>query len=397
MFNDLNRMGLLSASTTEDPCSLLNSGATGYPDLWISTTADVSKIASGGVLKTYLSSLPTTKTASILTNPDASSTFRLKKYLSTDGTTLDAILLKKSNSAVSIIDTYVGTNLNISNYTYSTSENIKIPDNKIWNPVDQSEGSVSANPSSLLGLLLRDGLLLKQSEIYSTTPGQASTLLDLYQKKQKSNLTTAETSSLTQLENRNLKFFSAFLAEFCFYKTRYSWLLQRYFNVYKVNPTTYTTSTVKINETSVEFGALFNPTRGSDQNQASPKQGADTTISQSDYLKCLGYHLACLSTRMKDMRRLLEAINTYYNSSLTQIQERINSTDARGSNQELSSALTVFKNNQEENNKYMTEADFRKTAMEYAKQKGEYANVLLGLYAFLNVSALAMIFHIYRS
>lgn len=392
-------MGLLSASSTEDPCSLLNSGTTGYPDLWISTSANVSQIASAGVLKTFLSLLPSTKTASILTNADATSTYRLKKYLSTDGTSLDSILLKKSSVVVGIIDTYVVTNLNITGYTYSTSDNIKIEDNKIWNSSDQtSEGTVSANPSSLLGLLLRDGFLLRQSEIYSTTTGQNRTLLDLYTKKQNDGLTTAEQISLTQMENRNLRFFSAFLAEYCFYKTRYSWLLNKYFTIYKISPTDYTatTSRDKITATSPEFTALFNPTRGSGENQASSQEG-DATISQADYLKCLGYHLACLSTRMKDMRRLLEAINTYYNTTLTQIQEKINSTDARGSNQQLSSALSSFRTNQEENNKYMTEADFRKSAMEYTKQKGEYANVLLGLYAFLNVSALAMIFHIARS
>ena len=47
--------------------------------------------------------------------------------------------------------------------------------------------------------------------------------------------------------------------------------------------------------------------------------------------------------------------------------------------------------------KYMTETEFQQGAMEYNSEKNRYANVLLSLYAFLNIAAVAMIVQLSRS
>jgi hypothetical protein len=45
----------------------------------------------------------------------------------------------------------------------------------------------------------------------------------------------------------------------------------------------------------------------------------------------------------------------------------------------------------------MTERDFHHGVMEYNAEKNRYSNILLGLYAFLNISAVAMIIQLSRS
>jgi hypothetical protein len=48
-------------------------------------------------------------------------------------------------------------------------------------------------------------------------------------------------------------------------------------------------------------------------------------------------------------------------------------------------------------NSYLSERDFHNAAMEYSDSKNRYSTVLLGLYAFLNIAAVAMIVHVSRS
>jgi hypothetical protein len=56
----------------------------------------------------------------------------------------------------------------------------------------------------------------------------------LYQLSQKPgySLSKEQATRVMVLEAKNLRFFGAFLAEYCYYRTRYEWLLQKYFAVY---------------------------------------------------------------------------------------------------------------------------------------------------------------------
>ena len=68
-----------------------------------------------------------------------------------------------------------------------------------------------------------------------------------------------------------------------------------------------------------------------------------------------------------------------------------------GSNEKLSEKLVALNKSASRVNNYLTERDFHEAAMEYNATKNRYSNVLLGLYAFLNISAVAMIIHINSS
>jgi len=171
------------------------------------------------------------------------------------------------------------------------------------------------------------------------------------------------------------------LMEYCFYKTRYNILLTKYFNLYTQPLTTLTASDKNI------FG----------QGVPQPTQTAASGYSQQDYLKGLAYHMACLNTRMTDMRRVLGEITTRYNVIFQAIQSAINDGSVPGSNVELTRTIQALNASAKDVNNYMSEADFKKGVMDYNSEKNRYANIMLALYAFLNIAGIASIYHLASS
>ena len=90
-------------------------------------------------------------------------------------------------------------------------------------------------------------------------------------------------------------------------------------------------------------------------------------------------------------------INTYYNGVFVLIQNNVNSANVGGGNAALTETITALQASSDTANKYLSEQDFSKQVMEYNSEKNRYSNVLLGLYAFLNIAALASVFHLARS
>jgi hypothetical protein len=326
-------------------------------------------------------------TASQLTNtmllPSAfqpNSTFSLLQFLSGGGVaaamsnvdfkTMRDIVLRPSPTAApeTIVDTYFGLG---NSYTYSTNQNPRMTDGAIQNTLNR---------------LINAGYLIRDTELYSTNRGSAGseTLIELYQIQSARVVSMSDQQRMRQLtlEAKNLRFFASFLAEYCFYRTRYEWLLTKYFSIYTQ---TYSSPTPG----SAAF-QLFSGT-GTEENQYQLVNGQ---LPQSDYLKGIAYAMACLNTRMTDMRRLLAAINTYYTSVFNLIQNTVNDATAQGSNADLQKKIIALNESAAEAKKYMTDLDFRKGAMEYTAQKNRYANMILGLYAFLNISAVAVILHL---
>jgi hypothetical protein len=307
---------------------------------------------------------------------------------------LGQIILGTPTSRETIVDTYfMGTK---TNYATLMGQN-SLTNTEIWNAsdVDSTTGQPVSSPRSILGKLLRQKYLLSLPEIYfpaqlqslpnPPAPGDSS-LIYLYKVQQESRLSGSQQERLTELENRNLKFFAAFYSEYCFYRTRYVWLLKQFFDVYKTASTAYVTKLSGSPEMN-----LFNGS-GSAQNQYT-----GSSVNQADLLKGMAYHLAILNTRMLDMRRLLSAINTYYQNIFTTIQTNINDASLVGSNTDVVNTINALNASSIESKKYLSEAEFSKGVLEYNAQKNRYANNLLALYAFLNISALAMILHLYQS
>jgi hypothetical protein len=237
--------------------------------------------------------------------------------------------------------------------------------------------------------------LFKPSEFDPSLPPPApgtESLVYLYQLSQTPNkqLSVAQNTRVITLEAKNLRFFGAFYAEYCFYRTRYEYLLQTYFLIYSKQSTSGAGSYSPPPNGSPVFG-LFNGVGTADN------QYAGTPLSQSDYLKGLVYHMACLNTRMTDLRILLGYINNYYTGVMKQIQLVINDKNLPGSNTDLTNKIVALQDSSKSAATYMSERDFHRGVLEYNAEKNRYSNILLGLYAFLNLAAVSMIVKLSRS
>jgi len=429
--------------TSVNPCSLLSTSG-GLSNLFIQSTLAPNLayplIVNGGVLATYANALngvaPFTGASSvvaalssdILAAPSTSSTLRLVQFLSGGGSGA-ADISKRYNqlsfvalSATpgtgpyeSIIDTYVvgaapkglGLGLGSSPTNYnpinlSATKTSLLTPAQFWVSGDaNTDGTVKASATSLLGKLINAKYLLSQGEIYmpsqvvptagsTTTPPAAGSesLVYLYRLSQSGKvLNSAQSALKTKLEATNLRFFGAFMAEYCFYRTRYEMLLRHYFTVYTTSTTSYSASG-SASAYPFLIGAGFTPAGST---------STTSSLTQADNLNALAFHMASLNMRLADMRTLLATINTYYNGVFTQIQGEINSASEDGSNSSLTTAITALQSSASTANKYLTEQDFAQEAMTYNSEKNRYSNILLGLYAFLNLSALATVFHLARN
>lgn len=396
--------------STKDPCSLLNVAS--YPNIWVtpneSDTTAYAKVAATGVTKTYLSALTATGvslTGNLLASPSTTSTYRLVQFLSGGGVAaadsskrydqMADLALKAASTYESIVDTYiVGTKgLNKgSSYKYASPDVPIVTEANLWVTGDDTVST----PVSLLGKLIQAGYLLSATTLFTqsqlapdaTAPiqGQESLVYLYKQEQSKTSLSTIQKTRKNTLEATNLRFFGAFLCEYCFYRTRYEWLLSKYYTIHSMTASTYSAAS-----NSYGLNTLFAGT-GTDDNQYSSSQP-----SQNEYLKGLAYHMACLNTRMTDMRRLLGAINMYYNGVFTSIQTSLNDASLVGSNSELTKTIKALQSSANDANGYLSQSEFTKSVMEYNSEKNRYSNVLLGLYAFLNIAVLATVFQLART
>lgn len=364
-----------------DPASVLNKiASTGYPTLWPSAlpaTSSTAWTSSAGTLTTFLGVVGAAGfdlTKNVLASPDTTSSARLIKFLSSAGTSkLSEVLLKNGSGAYeSIVDTFITgaapKGQAVASYTFTTSSTL--------------------NLTAIVTSLVSSGYLLSSVELYNpaefasgaTTPAAGSeSLVYLYSLQNNNKITAAQTTRIQTLEAKNLRFFAAFLCEYCFYKTRYDLLLAKFFEIYSTPVASY---------------SGFGPTSFIWTLAAS---ASGTGISQSDSLQILGYQLACLNTRMTDMRGILAQINTFYNGVFTTLDTRLNDASLPGSNSNLQSTIVQLQASADDATDYLAEKDFQKAAMEYNSEKNRYANIMLSLYAFLNIAALATVFQLART
>lgn len=424
-------MPALENKSTVDQCDKLNKNS--FPNLWFdSASPDVTAIpliVADGVLNTFSSAISqlssTQLDANILLNPSTTSTFSLEQFLSGGGVTrasgnfskLGNVLLyttmsqgSSGKSFQSLVDNYFVPKMGSTPYTYSTTSNPKLTATMMWATSDREALNNGGSPTSILGTLIANRLMLSEREVYNPSdfdpnlalpPANTESLMYLQSIANSSPGATSTTASgntkieitedqnarRTTLEARNLRFFGAWLAEYCYYRSRYNWLMKKYFEIYTTQP--YTPPNLTTNSTLAKLFAGQGP--GPNQyEKANP-------LSQADYLRCLVYHLACLNTRMVDMRLLLGKISEYYSDVQTTIQAAVNSDRTLGSNKDLVNKITILNDSAANVQKYITERDFRQGVMDYNMEKNRYANILLSLYAFLNILAVAVIVQIKQS
>lgn len=363
-----------------DPASLLNK--TDFPTLWpsalpTSSSTSIPAWTSGqNTPTTFLGAVRASGdlTRNVLASPDSSSSARLIKFLSSAGSSkLSEVLLKNGSGAYeSIVDTFImgpgSKGQGVSSYTWTATPTL--------------------NYADIVNSLVSNGYLLSSPELYNpaqlsadaTTPAADSeSLVYLYSLQNNNKITSVQTTRMQALEAKNLRFFGAFLCEYCFYKTRYDLLLAELFRIYVIPVASYTGFS---SSTSFISTLAVNPSG---------------TISQNDSLQILGEHLARLNTRMSDMRRILAQINTYYSGVFTSLNARVNDASLPGSNSNLQSTIVQLQTSADSATDYLAEKDFQKAAMEYNSEKNRYANIMLSLYAFLNIAALATVFQLART
>ena len=381
-----------------DPCGILSS------DFKLTdTTTYLSLTSAAGTLKTFketnASKMESTVLANALTSDNPSQP-RLVRYLSgtldvpqTGAKALKHICLREgsvaSNAFEGIVDTYIVSTSKTTGLKKGAAYTYSVPESPIV---------TNDNITSIRNALIDNGSLLRNTKLYNpqdfdTTqaPGSKPSLLYLY-KLSDDELTSEFSQQKIDLETTNLKFFSAFLVEYCFYRARYVKMLGEYFDVFQMNPLTYSNS--KYVASNADILRLFTGTGAGDTQY---QVDASSKLLQRDVLKILAYHMACMKTRMTDMIRLLNSINDYYSAVFTEIQTNINNGSLKGSSKSLQESIQVLNESSLESKKYITEAQFRQGAMEYTQEKNRNANILLGLYAFLNITALAIIFRVANS
>jgi hypothetical protein len=350
-----------------------------YSKMFLDTAVAISytNIATGGNLKTFTTvafdstananGKAIANTDTLLTSIVPDSEYRIIRYLSAKNSSatnkvwsdvaLNTSVVAATPAYKSIIDDYVIKQSGASAGQIPVAEYVTTGTTPLLDTI---------KISSIITTLKTDKLLLKDTDIYDAN-GQTTSLIGLYKLKEDGSITTAQQIILTELENRNLKFFSAFLVEYWFYSCRYRLLLKEFFTVYSSATNSYTNSDL----------------------------GFSTSVNKSTYLSKLTDLLAQLNMRMGHMISIVNAINTDYSTIITSIERTINSgAGTPGSNKALEKTFANLQNSYIESDTYLSEKNFSKEVMEYNSEKNRYSNILLGLYAFLNIAALATVFHL---
>lgn len=353
----------MALDPNQDLNTLFNkaSYSTMFIDLTDGSSDVFPKIAVGGNLKRFtdlaLTGTAISSTTPLLASPPtttSASKFRIINYI----------------SSKPLKDVALGT------VTSTPTQYKSIVDNYLYDPA-----GILLSPASIINTLKMDKLILKDTDIYDIN-NPKTTLIGLYQMEEGGTITATQRTTLTELETRNLKFFSAFLVEYWFYSCRYRWLLKNFFTyVNEYNENTFSNKP--------DYGYL--KTAG---DTATMTSAEGKTTAKAVFLTEEAKLLAKLNMRMQDMITILNAINTDYSTMITTINQTLNNAGVLGSNNALTTTFTALQTSYTESDKYLTEKDFSKEVMEYNSEKNRHSNILLGLYAFLNIAALATVFHL---
>ena len=244
----------------------------------------------------------------------------------------------------------------------------------------------SMSPKVLTLIAAND--LCSSSNIYDTTVYNGSnasslSLTTLYRTLNTSNVPQTDAvpinAQIDVLQNKNKMFYSFFVYEYCYYNTMYTTLMTEFFKEYK--DATYVT-------TMTNIGNLKD-------SQGTPAGPGATAIAQATRLDAIAITMARVNSRLTDMRSLLSAIQDYYSAALQTFQATLNANKNNlGSDMNVQDKVTYLHNQAPDVEDAKDQSDFRQGIMEYTSEKNRYSNILLGIYAFLNIAIVAVIFNI---
>jgi len=221
------------------------------------------------------------------------------------------------------------------------------------------------------------------SNTYSGTNIASLSLAGLYQTLAASNSDSIKTSlqsNIDRLQAKNKVFFSFFVYEYCYYNTMYTKLVEEFFKEYSSRSNTSLSNISYLKDTAGT--ACVSGATGS------------TAAQQTTRLDAITITMAGVNSRLTDMRNLLTAINSYYSTSLQTLQGILNSNAILGSDAEVEAQIVALRNQVTSSLNAQDQTAFRQGIVEYTKEKNRYSNILLGIYAFLNIAIIAVIFNI---
>ena len=243
------------------------------------------------------------------------------------------------------------------------------------------------NWASIIDAMIVGGDICSSNDIYNTNVYTTSTALSgislatLYITLASPTLTAADKANINAqintLQNKNMRFYSFFVYEYCYYHTIYNTLLSQYFLEYA-------------SPSNASMGGIASIVTTAGVNVQLDKNAN----AQASRLDAIANLMARVNSRLTDMRHLLVAMQAYYSTTLSRFQTVLTDAGQKGSDQYVEDSIVALKTQYPQVVSVQDESVFRKGIMEYTTEKNRYSNVLLGIYAFLNIAAVAVIFTI---
>lgn len=237
---------------------------------------------------------------------------------------------------------------------------------------------------TIIQAIINDGNLISQLQLYNpsdfqSTPSSGGSLIYLYQ-------AVSRQKEIDALHGINLNFFGEVMAEYCYYKRLYTYLLNQYFLVYN-----YSTFTANGPDVGIEaIGGITATAANGPQSSVNATQ----TV-QALNLSQIAYYMACINSRLTDINGLLTAVNTFYINALAELSKQLEASGySFGSQKDVENRLIALQASTTSIKKFQSEADYTKGIIQYTEEKNRYSNILLGLYAFLNIAAIGVILNL---
>lgn len=172
-------------------------------------------------------------------------------------------------------------------------------------------------------------------------------------------------STRQELEQRNSKLISHIAKEYTFYSCRYKSILTQYTSVYSATSDPATT----------QFGYA-----------AATTSGATTASAKTNTLNTIANRAAQVGRKLTLLNALLQKIGASMTELITRATGSANTTA-------LETAITALNASAPTTNE-IAQLEAQRRAIQYTQEKNRYSNLYLGIYAFLNITALAVLLHI---
>lgn len=235
--------------------------------------------------------------------------------------------------------------------------------NQLISLTEQYLSASTINWPSVISRLQTDGLLLTQNDF--------NLLVQIT-----SQPPQAPPTRQADIEQKNKKLLNHIVIEYRFYFCRFNALLNTYATVFSSRINNLPNGSLNgVTNATVPQNLFRNATGQLSRQQAT--------------LQAIQEQIIILNKKLQNLARLVTEIG---NSSLQLIQTfRTNDT----TNADLTRAIESL--NSSAVTTQIQDLETKRRAIEYTKEKNRYSNLYLGLYAFLNISALAIILHIATS